>query len=48
MGYNIQQQICLLCCCGVRCVQDGSINLMKWECGIPGKDGTPWEGGTYR
>ncbi len=27
--------------------EDGSTNLMQWECGIPGKKGTPWEGGTY-
>eukprot|EP01005_Ploeotia_sp_CARIB1_P001477 NODE_402_length_875_cov_261.498663_g394_i0.p1 GENE.NODE_402_length_875_cov_261.498663_g394_i0~~NODE_402_length_875_cov_261.498663_g394_i0.p1 ORF type:complete len:177 (+),score=20.33 NODE_402_length_875_cov_261.498663_g394_i0:45-533(+) len=26
---------------------DGSTNLMKWEGGIPGKSGTPWEGGEY-
>jgi len=26
---------------------DGSTNLFKWECGIPGKKGTPWEGGVY-
>ena len=24
---------------------DGSSNLMKWESGIPGKEGTDWEGG---
>eukprot|EP00941_MAST-03F_sp_MAST-3F-sp1_P002949 g2949.t1 len=27
--------------------KDGSHNLMKWICGIPGKKGTPWEGGVY-
>lgn len=27
---------------------DGSINLLKWSCGIPGKKGTPWEGGIYK
>jgi hypothetical protein len=27
---------------------DGSTNLMKWECGIPGKAGTDWEGGLFR
>ncbi|XP_050101610.1 SUMO-conjugating enzyme UBC9-A-like [Anopheles aquasalis] len=27
---------------------DGTSNLQKWECGIPGKKGTPWEGGLYR
>ncbi|KAH9997332.1 ubiquitin-conjugating enzyme/RWD-like protein [Russula vinacea] len=27
---------------------DGSMNLMEWEVGIPGKDGTPWEGGLYK
>jgi ubiquitin-conjugating enzyme E2 I len=21
---------------------------MKWETGIPGKEGTDWEGGTYK
>jgi ubiquitin-conjugating enzyme E2 I len=26
---------------------DGSMNLMVWEAGIPGKDGTIWEGGEY-
>ena len=24
---------------------DGTQNLMVWDCAIPGKDGTPWEGG---
>jgi ubiquitin-conjugating enzyme E2 I len=27
---------------------DGSTNMMTWSCGIPGKAGTPWEGGLYR
>ena len=27
---------------------DGSLNLMNWECAIPGKKGTPWEGGLYK
>eukprot|EP01089_Gocevia_fonbrunei_P013827 TRINITY_DN3638_c0_g1_i2.p1 TRINITY_DN3638_c0_g1~~TRINITY_DN3638_c0_g1_i2.p1 ORF type:complete len:181 (-),score=38.59 TRINITY_DN3638_c0_g1_i2:63-539(-) len=26
---------------------DGTTNLMKWKCGIPGKKGTMWEGGNY-
>ena len=26
---------------------DGSANLMMWECGIPGKKDTIWEGGIY-
>ena len=26
---------------------DGSQDLMRWECGIPGKSGTPWESGVY-
>ncbi|EGC33777.1 hypothetical protein DICPUDRAFT_56277, partial [Dictyostelium purpureum] len=26
---------------------DESLNLFKWKCGIPGKPGTPWEGGLY-
>jgi ubiquitin-conjugating enzyme E2 I len=24
------------------------MNLMEWEVGIPGKEGTPWEGGLYK
>jgi len=27
---------------------DGTLNLMNWECYIPGKKGTPWEGGLYK
>ncbi|KAF8511109.1 ubiquitin-conjugating enzyme/RWD-like protein [Hysterangium stoloniferum] len=27
---------------------DGSLNLMEWEVGIPGKTGTSWEGGIYK
>ena len=27
---------------------DGTMNLMLWEFGIPGKVGTPYEGGMYR
>jgi ubiquitin-protein ligase len=27
---------------------DNSINLMKWNCGIPGVVGTDWEGGVYK
>merc|ERR1712166_256720 len=27
---------------------DGAMNLMRWDCGIPGKDGTLWEGGLYK
>ncbi|KAK7202808.1 SUMO conjugating enzyme Hus5 [Myxozyma melibiosi] len=26
---------------------DGSLDLMNWSVGIPGKKGTLWEGGTY-
>eukprot|EP00798_Chlamydomonas_sp_ICE-L_P019048 gene19048-25648_t len=26
---------------------DGSINLMKWLCHIPGRTGTDWEAGFY-
>ena len=25
----------------------GEVDLRTWECGIPGKLGTPWEGATY-
>jgi ubiquitin-conjugating enzyme E2 I len=28
--------------------EDGSQNMMKWQAGIPGKDGTCWAGGEYR
>ena len=28
--------------------QDGSTDLFKWKCGIPGKKGTDWEGGVYK
>ncbi|KAJ3293453.1 ubiquitin-conjugating enzyme 9 [Rhizoclosmatium globosum] len=27
---------------------DNSLNLQKWEVGVPGKKDTPWEGGTYK
>lgn len=27
---------------------DGSLDLMTWEVGIPGKKGTDWEGGEYK
>uniref|UniRef100_A0A8D2HKZ0 SUMO-conjugating enzyme UBC9 n=1 Tax=Urocitellus parryii TaxID=9999 RepID=A0A8D2HKZ0_UROPR len=27
---------------------DGTRNLMNWECAIPGKKGTPWEGGLFK
>ena len=27
---------------------EGGNNLMLWRCGIPGKAGTIWEGGTYK
>ena len=27
---------------------DGSLNLYTWECGIPGRAGTIWEGGLYK
>ncbi|GAA5969905.1 hypothetical protein JCM11641_008080 [Rhodosporidiobolus odoratus] len=26
---------------------DGSLNLKTWDTGIPGKEGTKWEGGVY-
>ncbi|CAM9167307.1 unnamed protein product [Pylaiella littoralis] len=28
--------------------EDGSQSIFKWECGIPGPEGTNWEGGEYR
>ena len=27
---------------------DGSNDLFLWQCGIPGKAGTDWEGGVYK
>mmetsp|Transcript_9365 Transcript_9365/g.12423 ORF Transcript_9365/g.12423 Transcript_9365/m.12423 type:complete len:162 (+) Transcript_9365:99-584(+) len=27
---------------------DGSSDMFRWECGIPGKKGTDWEGGIYK
>lgn len=27
---------------------DGSRNLFNWECAIPGKKGTSWEGGLFK
>jgi len=27
---------------------DGTLNLMNWECSIPGKKGTNWECGSYK
>jgi len=27
---------------------DGTLNLLNWECGIPGKPGTSWEGGLFK
>mmetsp|Transcript_7164 Transcript_7164/g.18372 ORF Transcript_7164/g.18372 Transcript_7164/m.18372 type:complete len:159 (-) Transcript_7164:12-488(-) len=27
---------------------DGTSNLLSWKAAIPGKQGTPWEGGLYR
>nr|XP_034355738.1 SUMO-conjugating enzyme UBC9-like [Arvicanthis niloticus] len=27
---------------------DGMRSLMKWECAVPGKKGTPWEGGLFK
>lgn len=27
---------------------DGSMDLMTWDCGIPGKKDTVWEGGMYK
>ena len=26
---------------------DGTANLLKWECRIPGREGSPWAGGEY-
>lgn len=34
----------------VKCMKnpDGSLDLFKWEAGIPGQAGTLWEGGEFR
>lgn len=26
---------------------DGSVNLLEWDCGVPGRAGTDWENGVY-
>mmetsp|Transcript_3668 Transcript_3668/g.7023 ORF Transcript_3668/g.7023 Transcript_3668/m.7023 type:complete len:160 (+) Transcript_3668:156-635(+) len=28
--------------------KNGQVDVMKWECGIPGKDGTLWKGGLFK
>ncbi len=28
--------------------EDGTLNLYKWDCAIPGKKDTIWEGGLYK
>lgn len=28
--------------------QQGVLDLKKWECGVPGKDKTLWEGGLFK
>ncbi|KAL1914823.1 uncharacterized protein VTP21DRAFT_7915 [Calcarisporiella thermophila] len=28
--------------------EDGTLDLMNWHCGIPGKPGTCWENGLYK
>ncbi|OMJ92374.1 hypothetical protein SteCoe_4930 [Stentor coeruleus] len=28
--------------------KNGSLNLIRWECGIPGKIGTIWDGAIYK
>jgi len=32
----------------VRNVQTGVLDLKSWECGIPGKEKTAWEGGLFK
>uniref|UniRef100_A0A5S6QL70 UBIQUITIN_CONJUGAT_2 domain-containing protein n=1 Tax=Trichuris muris TaxID=70415 RepID=A0A5S6QL70_TRIMR len=27
---------------------DGTLDIFKWDCAIPGPPGTPWEGGLYK
>eukprot|EP00730_Choanoeca_flexa_P016156 TRINITY_DN7577_c0_g1_i2.p1 TRINITY_DN7577_c0_g1~~TRINITY_DN7577_c0_g1_i2.p1 ORF type:complete len:159 (+),score=40.39 TRINITY_DN7577_c0_g1_i2:92-568(+) len=27
---------------------DGTKNYFEWECGVPGKEGTSWQGGLYK
>ena len=28
--------------------REGALNLKEWECGIPGKEKTIWEGGLFK
>ena len=28
--------------------EDGTLDLMHWSAGIPGKKNTPWENGVYK
>lgn len=28
--------------------EDGTLNLFQWECAIPGRKDTIWEGGLYK
>lgn len=28
--------------------EDGTLNLFQWECAIPGKKDTIWDGGLYK
>lgn len=28
--------------------ESGEVNMLKWDCGIPGKAKSPWYGGLYR
>ena len=28
-------------------LRDGTLNMLKWECQIPGPQGSPWQAGTY-
>lgn len=30
-----------------RTADDGSVDLLTWDCSIPGKEGTDWAGGVY-
>eukprot|EP00127_Corallochytrium_limacisporum_P003219 Clim_evm68s147 gene=Clim_evmTU68s147 len=27
---------------------DGTLDMLRWDCGIPGKKGTDWEGGVFK
>lgn len=37
-----------LCFYARPCKENGVVDMMKWDCGIPGKPNTNWAGGIYK